>query len=115
MSASTKAFASLTGVLDLFRNIDTDVQANAIQVFLLVASCPDPDGISMQDIGKKTGISQAGVSRNVALFTDWTRHRTEGPGLLQRTEDIMNRRQKRVRLTPKGQRFADTILKALRP
>lgn len=109
-ASNTKAYAALTAVLESFRNaVHEDIQANAIQVFLLVAQSGGRDGVSMQDIERHTGLSQAAVSRNVAMFTEWNRHRTEGPGLLQRTEDLMNRRQKLVKLTPKGQRFADKL------
>lgn len=110
----SKQFDSLIDVLELFRSVDLNVQANAIQVFLAVASCTEKEGMTMQEIEKKTGMQQAAVSRNVALFTDWTRLKTQGPGLLQRTEGFVDRRQKYVKLTPKGHRFVENILKALR-
>lgn len=114
MIATPKAsFTALNELLDLFRTIDPDIQANHIQVFLVVAAHGGAEGISMQEIEKRVDQSQSAVSRNVAMFTDWTRLRTPGPGLVQRTEDLMNRRQKLVRLTPLGERFAAKVLAAL--
>ncbi len=114
MSALKNTLTNLSSVLDLFRAINTDIQANAIQLFLIVATHEGADGVPMQTLENLLGQSQAAVSRNVAMFTDWTRHHKQGPGLMQRTENPMNRRQKLVRMTPKGQHLADSVLGLLR-
>lgn len=90
--------------LELVRDTHPDVNLSAL-LMLLVISLADKDGVSMADLEKQLGLSQAGCSRNVALLTDTNRHREEGAGLITRHEDPMNRRTKVVRLSPKGVRF----------
>jgi len=90
-------------IIERFREIDSEMQAQSIAVILKVAKHPVP--IKMADIAEELGLSQSTVSRNVAYLGDWNRHKTKGHGMLEAYEDPMERRRKLVRLTAKGKRF----------
>jgi DNA-binding MarR family transcriptional regulator len=90
-------------VIERFREIDAEMQAQSIAVLLKVAKHPVP--IKMSEIATELGLSQSTVSRNVAFLGDWNRRKEEGHKLLEAFEDPMERRRKLVRLTSKGKRF----------
>lgn len=84
------------------RAIHSEVPTQTIHVLLEVAIQPD---ITMGELVKKTRLSQASCSRNVALLSN---REAEGDvkaglGLVESEEDPVERRRKIVRLTPKGQ------------
>ena len=93
------------------RELDQEIQAQTIAVFLVVAKSPLP--IKMQDIGKELGLAQSSVSRNVAYLGDWSRHKEKGHGLIEAYEDPMERRRKLVKLTKKGERFATSLYETI--
>lgn len=94
-----------------FRAINPSMPVQQVQTFLHVCEHEnDAMGVSIKDIAQSLGFSGASASRNVAAFTDWTRHRRKGPDLLVTTEDPMNRAYKKVTLTAKGRRLRDTLL-----
>ena len=94
-------------VIERFRELDAEMQAQSIAVLLKVAKHPVP--IKMGEIAAELGLSQSTVSRNVAYLGDWNRHKKDGFKLLEAFEDPMERRRKLVRLTPKGARFIKSL------
>jgi len=98
-----EACSQLLMVIERFREIDAEMQAQSIAVLLKVAKHPVP--IKMSEIATELGLSQSTVSRNVAFLGDWNRRKEEGHKLLEAYEDPMERRRKLVRLTAKGKRF----------
>ncbi len=94
-------------IIERFREIDSEMQAQSIAVILKVAKHPVP--IKMAEIAEELGLSQSTVSRNVAYLGDWNRHKTKGHGMLEAYEDPMERRRKLVRLTAKGKRFLSGV------
>ena len=100
--------------LEQFRALNPNMPVQQVQTFLYVCEHEDdPNGVSIKDISDALGFSQASASRNVAAFSDWTRHRTEGPDLLVTKEDPMHRSHKKVTLTAKGRRLRDTIMELI--
>lgn len=97
----------LLKVIERFRELDAEMQAQSIAVLLKVAKHPVP--IKMGEIAAELGLSQSTVSRNVAYLGDWNRHKKDGFKLLEAFEDPMERRRKLVRLTPKGTRFIKSL------
>ena len=113
MKSKGPELEKLSLAIEQFRTIGPELPAHVMQLFLIIASLPEGETMTMQDLEKKVGGSQAAVSRNFASLTGWTHYRTSGPGLIERVEDPMNRRQKLVSLTTKGRRFADMLRSTL--
>ena len=85
------------------RKINPQMGVQQAQTFIFVCGNEDnPEGVCIKDIANSLGFSQASASRNVAAFTNWTRHKREGPDLLVAVEDPQNRTLKKVSLTSKG-------------
>ena len=94
-------------VVERFREVDAEMQAQSMAVLLKVAKHPVP--IKMGEIAEELGLSQSTVSRNVAYLGDWNRHKEKCHQLLEAFEDPMERRRKLVRLTAKGKRFIKSL------
>lgn len=102
-----EAASSLLKVIERFREIDGEMQAQAIAVLLKVAKNPLP--LKMAEIAEELGLSQSTISRNVAYLGDWNRRKEAGHKLLEAYEDPAERRRKLVRLTAKGKRFVKSL------
>ena len=102
-----EAASSLLKVIERFREIDGEMQAQAIAVLLKVAKNPLP--LKMAEIAEELGLSQSTISRNVAYLGDWNRRKEAGHKLLEAFEDPAERRRKLVRLTAKGKRFVKSL------
>ncbi|UXY92546.1 transcriptional regulator [Pseudomonas phage LUZ100] len=98
------ALAVIEEVLKRFRDFDQEMQT--AQTFIAVAMQP---GITMKELSEKVGISQASCSRNVSALSRVHRLNKPGMDLVVAAEDPMERRRKVVKLTPKGQRLAETL------
>ena len=103
---------NLVACLELFRQLDPEIQAQTMMTFLLVAVM-DPDPISMSDLGDRIGLAQSSVSRNVSALGAWSRHKRPGLKLVEAHEDFMDRRKKLVNLTASGRRLKKTLEKLL--
>ena len=102
-----EAASSLLKIIERFREIDGEMQAQAMAVLLKVAKSPLP--LKMADIAEELGLSQSTISRNVAYLGDWNRRREAGHKLVEAYEDPAERRRKLVRLTAKGRRFVKSL------
>lgn len=98
-------------LLEEFRKIYPDMQMQTASVFVTIAL---NDGITMKDLGTRTGLVQSSCSRNVALLSDHLRHDKPGFGLVVAQEDPFERRRKIVHLTPKGHRVASSLAALVR-
>ena len=94
-------------IVERFREVDAEMQAQSMAVLLKVAKHPVP--IKMGEIAEELGLSQSTVSRNVAYLGDWNRRKEAGHKLLEAYEDPAERRRKLVRLTAKGRRFVKSL------
>jgi len=110
-STMSKRLRKQLRLIERFRELDAEMQAQTVAIFLYIANSPVP--VKMQDIADDLGLAQSSVSRNVAALSDWTRHRTKGHNLVEAFEDPMERRRKLVRLTTKGKRFTTSLLDIL--
>ena len=105
------ASKSILRLIERFRMLDSEIQAQSMAVLLKVAKHPVP--IKMAEIAEELGLSQSTVSRNVAYLGDWNRHKTKGHELVEAFEDPMERRRKLVRLTAKGKRFVNELTETI--
>ncbi len=97
----------LISIIEEFRKLAPDMQAQTIYIFLLVVAHP---GISMKELVKTTGLASSSVSRNVALLSETHIGGQPGHNLLRAYEDPMDRRTKLVELTHKGKQVYATLV-----
>jgi DNA-binding MarR family transcriptional regulator len=84
-----------------------DMGTQTVLTFLTIASSGS-GGIPQSQLLKLTGMTQAGVSRNITRLGDGS-VREAGLKLIESYEDPMNRRYKLVKLTAKGKAVVDQI------
>lgn len=108
----SKGLRTLYQAVQLFRDLDPTLPSQTVVAFLLIAAgaatAPEED-IQMRDLQAAMDTSSASVSRNVAVLT--IQHRLGKPGLnlVERYEDPRDRRNTRVRLTPKGRALRERL------
>jgi len=106
----TSSGLNLLKIIEEMRKFDTQIEAQAIAVFLFVAVHGGKEGVAMQTISDDLDMAQSSVSRNCYKLADVNRHKKTGIGLVQTFEDPMERRRKLVSLTSKGKRVYNTLL-----
>ena len=107
----TNKIKQAIALIQLFREQQHDIHPQAALCFLYVAYHGE---IYQKDLADILEISQASVSRNVALLSRWNRLREQGPDLLENYEDQFERRKKIVRLTAKGKKFVQQIINTIK-
>jgi DNA-binding MarR family transcriptional regulator len=108
-SAAEQATARrLLALLEAFRAHDKEMPAQTMAVFALVAQ---NDGeITQRVLEDKLGIAQSAVSRNVIRLSEGEpRVGKAGLELIRAEIDIMDRRNRVLRLTPKGRQLWQTV------
>lgn len=106
MSAKVRA-KGIFRALERLRELDPEMQLQAVQTFILVAGNP---GISMQELQARLKLASSSVSRNVASLGRYGRSKYSGHELVDAQEDPADRRSKLVFLTARGHRmFADIV------
>lgn len=86
-------------VIEEFRKLDAEMQAQTMLIFVKVASSP---GITMRDLEKWTDLASSSISRNVAALSKHHRMNKPGHDLVVARESPEDRRIKQVFLTAKG-------------
>ncbi|MGA4641152.1 MarR family winged helix-turn-helix transcriptional regulator [Stutzerimonas stutzeri] len=104
------ALAKIEEVIKRFRDFDQEMQMQTAQTFIAVAMQP---GITMTELSEKVGISQSSCSRNVSALSRLHRLNKPGMDLVVAAPDPMERRRRIVKLTPKGQRLAESLTKLI--
>ena len=84
-----------------------DMGSQTILTFLVVAQAGD-EGIPQTQLIQQTGMTQAGVSRNIARLSQGD-PRCDGLHLIESHEDPVNRRHKLVKLTEGGKMVLQQI------
>ena len=108
-TATTKSLPCMTEVITALRTVMNrgEVELNCLEILFAIAAQPRPiPQIHLRDV---SGLSEAAVSRNLAILGEGSSFRTPGPKLVETYEDPDYRRRKLVRLTAKGRSFMDTI------
>lgn len=113
------AFRNLLRAVEEFRKLDPVMPAQMIAHFLIIADRCDAvsdrsfDHLSMKELSNLTGMSQSSTSRIVQYFGKVWKTSKEGSvsglDLVEAYENPEERRQKLVRLTPKGKRIAQSL------
>lgn len=98
----------LIKLIEEFRKFDDTMEVQTIVTFLVVAMNPD---IQLRDLQQKVGFSGAAASRNAAVLSDLPRKGgAPGHGLIEMRIAADDRRQRELRLSPKGRRVWQTIM-----
>jgi DNA-binding MarR family transcriptional regulator len=97
-----------TRLIHAIRLLDSEMPIPQAHVLFIVAGAGS-EGITMANLCRKAQIGQASCSRYVAALGKQGRHREQGLGLVQATEDPLERRRKIVTLTTKGQGFINKV------
>jgi DNA-binding MarR family transcriptional regulator len=91
-----KEYNKLAAILNLFRTLHERIEMPAILVFLYVAHNTDK---SQRDIARAMDMTQASVSRNLAVLSDYTNNAMH---VISMREVPGDRRAKEYSLTPRG-------------
>lgn len=118
MTVSTKSASALTtaNFISSLCELTEDYTMPVQQVLLLLALYNHGE-LAQQELVKYTGVARSSNSRNIAKLgigdSPWA---ANGPGWVESYEDPMDRRNKMVRLTPKGVALLKTAVeRAVRP
>lgn len=106
----------ITKVLRKLQEIDPEMQIPSILCFLELAMWDDTKAPSVKDLGAKLGTEDAGSSgsRNIMLFCEKNRYHKPGWDMMQTVENPEYRVEKLVQMKPKGNLFADELIKILK-
>jgi DNA-binding MarR family transcriptional regulator len=109
-SISTKAIPALAETIGAVYTVmgRGEVELNALRILFVIApygSRPVPQA-TVRDM---TGLSEAAVSRNLAILGPGHTLRVKGPGLVETYEDPEYRRRKLVKLTARGRSFVESL------
>lgn len=94
-----------------FRSLRETMPLQYVTVFMLIAA---DENQNVSTYATRIGTSQSLMSRHVADLGAVNRYHTEGFGLVETYDDLMDRRNKLVRLTPKGRTIVWEICEALK-
>jgi DNA-binding MarR family transcriptional regulator len=108
--AERRTFRALGGILSIFRKVDGDMAVQQMIVFYWVVM---NEGGSQREMCVDLDMPNSTASRNIAALSLVHRLGKEGLGLVTWTDDLMDRRVKRLVLTPKGRTFARSLLQTL--
>jgi DNA-binding MarR family transcriptional regulator len=105
-NSTAKAARKAASIIEEFRKLNPEMQAQQMAIFLAVVAKPES---TITDLANVTGHSTGTVSRNVAALSQIHRKGMPGLDILVAKEDIMDRRNKRISLTPKGVRVMSAL------
>ena len=92
--------------LELLSVVDRDMQISTALTLLYVA---EREGQHQIDIEKRTGLSNAAISRNVAYWSKWKQHKKPGHEMMESVIDPQDRRYRKLMLTKKGTTFINRL------
>lgn len=110
MAVDNKTNRKLLSLIEEFRKIDQEMQAQMMVVFLTIAGA---QGLTQKDIVQRTGMDPSSVSRNVQSLSVEGRRGKAGHNLVSFQVDAVDARQKRNYLTPQGIRVYNTLIQTL--
>lgn len=92
--------------LELLSVVDRDMQISTALTLLYAA---EREGQHQIDLEERTGLSNAAISRNVAYWSKWKRHKNPGHDMLESVIDPQDRRYRKLMLTKKGTTFVSRL------
>lgn len=102
---------STLNALKPFRAVRETIPLQYVTAFLLVAT---EEGLNVSEYAKRAGTSQSLMTRHLADLGSVNRYHEEGLGLVEAYDDLMDRRNRLIRLTAKGKHVAWEICEAFK-
>lgn len=107
---SRVALSRALNILEVFRTIDPDMKMGEAVGFLMIAAGETHDGgLSVTELSKQGGFALSSASRYAQALGELNRHHKPGYELVKDEVDLMERRRKILRVTPKGRRILAQI------
>ena len=100
-------------VLKAFQDLDPEMQIPTMLSYLYPCMQNPNKPLTIKQVAMKSGVKQSSASRNVMAFTEVSRHRKEGHGLLKTEENPMFRTEKLITLTDDGENFKNKLIEIL--
>jgi DNA-binding MarR family transcriptional regulator len=107
-STHQDVFKTQIDIVAEMRKIDSTMPIQTFLVFLIIAS---EEGLTLSEIAQRAGLSQSSASRNFAALSVVSKSSNKGLGLITTKEDPEERRRKIARLTAKGKRLSDALVR----
>lgn len=99
-----------TSLIELFRSVSPEMPSQMIQAFLIVCRA---EGCSINDVADRLGMPKSSASRNISALSKVHRLGKPGFDLLDTRDDPMDRRVKKIHLTPAGKALKARIIDLL--
>ena len=107
--AQRKCAKSINRALKPFFAVRDTMPLQYVATFLLVA---EEEGLNVATYATRAGISQSLMTRHLSDLGEVNRYHEEGFGLLEAFTDLMDRRNRLVRLTAKGKHVVYEMCKS---
>jgi DNA-binding MarR family transcriptional regulator len=92
-----------------FKNLRDTMPLQCAATFLLVAS---EEGLNVNAYAKRAGIRPPLMTRHLADIGKTNRYHEEGFGLVEQFDNVLDRRERLIRLTTKGRNLVREICEA---
>ena len=109
-TAEAEALKILHDALEPFRAVRGTMPLQYVTAFCLVGS---EENQNVSTYALRAGTSQSLMTRHLSDLGDTNRYHEEGMGLLEGYDDLMDRRNRLIRLSPKGKTLAWKVAEAL--
>jgi DNA-binding MarR family transcriptional regulator len=104
-----KTVKSMSNALEPFRKVRETIPLQYVTAFLLVAA---EEHLNVSTYATRAGTSQSLMTRHLADLGSVNRYHEEGFGLVEAYDDLMDRRNRLIRLTAKGKGLVWKICEA---
>ena len=92
-----------------FRQLRDTMPLQYVAAFMLVAS---EEGLNVTEYARRAGVTPSLMTRHLADLGAVNRHHEEGFGLIEQFGDVMDRRNRLIRLTAKGKHIVWEVCEA---
>lgn len=104
-----KVLLNTLKALEPFKNLRETMPLQYVTAFMLVAT---EEGLNVTEYARRAGISQSLMTRHLSDLGTTNRYHEAGFGLIEAFEDVMDRRNRLIRLTAKGKGIVGQIVRA---
>lgn len=108
--SALKTFRLIFAMFGMFRGMDGEMPVQQMLAFCWITL---NEGGTQRELCADLDMPTSTASRNIAALSLVHRLGKEGLGLLTWTDDLMDRRVKRLSLTPKGRTFVLSLIQTL--